>query len=403
MAQSIPLVSSLKTRWHSLPQSVRFGTFVFAITRAIYSLWAAVILKIQPASAEAPQPVIRNVVEQWLLAPWYRWDAQWFLDIATQGYAVVDGRSAYYPLYPALIRVIGDLLGSNYLLSGLLVSNVALWAALILLHAMTRRHLGQTVSRKTVVALTLYPFFVFNLIYYADSLLLLFSLATFYALETKRWGWVGIFASLAVLSKLPGLVLWAPIVWEFWAQRRRLLGRDALALLAIPLTIGAWTIALRLISSESPVTDFSSPLSIFTPILTPSFQQRFETWLVWPWEGLILGLKAIPALWGKVMWLKVTLDMLMVVMFTLAIPFTLRLTRFSYFVYALGLYVMNLTLVMPSFPLADFPRRMMMAFPVFIVFGLAMRNRWANALIVTLGVFLSALVSALLLWWVWIG
>jgi hypothetical protein len=241
------------------------------------------------------------------------------------------------------------------------------------------------------------------LIYYADSLLLLFSLATFWAMQSKHWNWVGVFAALAVLSKLPGLVLLAPIGWEFVAQRRRWLSTDILAVLAIPLVIGLWTITLRFIGNEVALTDFSSPFSIFTPILTPSFQQEFEASLVWPWQGLLLGIQAIPALWSKVLFLKVVLDMFIVIVFTVTIPFTLRLPRFSYFVYGLGLYLMNLTLVMPSFPLADFPRRMMVAFPVFIVFGLTMTNRWGNRVVVVVGVFLSAIVSAFLLWWLWVG
>jgi hypothetical protein len=390
-------------RWQSLPQSFRFGTIVFIITRLIYSVWAIIILSIQPASAKAPQPIIRNFVEQWLLAPWYRWDAVWFLKIAREGYLIVDGRSAYYPLYPALTRVVGDLLGHNYMLSGLIVSNLATWAALILLYTVTRHHFSETVARRAVVALALYPFYIFNLVYYADSLLLLLSLATFWALQTKRWGWVGIFASLAVLSKLPGVILLAPITWEFLEQRRRLFGKDVLAVLAIPLTIVLWTIILRFMSDEVIITDFSSPFSILTPVLTPSFQQQFDVSLAWPWEGLILGVQAIWALWGKVLWLKVILDMFIVIVFTVAIPFILRLPRVSYFVYSLGLYLMNLTLVMPSFPLADFPRRMMVAFPVFAVFALAMGKGWGNRLIVVLGVFLSAIVSAFLLWWVWMG
>ena len=402
----IPVYSektSLAERWQKMPQAVWYGSIVFFCSRLIYSLWAIIILTLQPASAQAPQPAIRNMLEQWLLAPWYRWDAVWFLKIAQEGYGVADGRSAYYPLYPTLIRLVGDLLGHNYLLSGLLVSNLATWLALILLYAITQRHYSDSVARKTVIALTLYPFYIYNLIYYADSLLLLFSLATFWALETKRWGWVGVFASLAVLSKLPGIVLLAPIGWEFLAQRRRLLSKDLFGVLAIPLTIAVWTVLLRLIGSEVNLIDFSSPTSILTPILTPSFQQRFQASMVFPWDGLILGIQAISALWGRVLVLTVTMDMVMVVVFSLAIPFTLKLPRYSYFIYAVGLYLMNLTLVAESFPLVDFPRRMMVAFPVFIVFGLAMQWRWFNLFILFVGLFLSATVSAFLLWWLFVG
>jgi hypothetical protein len=267
----------------------------------------------------------------------------------------------------------------------------------------TERHFGGSIARKTVIVFGLYPFYIFNLIYYADSLLLLFSLATFYMLETRRWGWVGVFASLAVLSKLPGLVIAAPIAWEFLAQRRRWWSLDILAVLAVPFTIGLWTIALRYIGSEVTLSDFSSPFSILTPIFTPSFQQKFEVFMVWPWQGIVLGIQAIPALWGKVLVLKVILDIVIVLVFTVVIPFTLKLPRFSYFVYALGLYAMNLTMVMPSFPLADFPRRMLVAFPVFMVLALWMHRGWVDKMVLAIGLFLSAIVSALLLWWVWIG
>jgi len=403
MTQVAAFAVSASRRWAELPQSVRFGTIVFVSTRLIYSIWAIFILALQPASAEAPQPVIHNLFENWLFAPWYRWDAVWFLKIAQEGYAVADGRSAYYPLYPFLTRIIGDLLSGNYLLSGLIVSSLATWGALILLYIITNQHFDQVVARRAVIVLSLYPFYVFNLIYYADSLLLFCSLATFYMLENKRWHWVGFFASLAVLSKLPGLVLLAPIAWEFLVQRRRWLSTDLLAVLAIPLTIGIWTLVLRFIGTEVALTDFSSPFSLLTPILTPSFQKTFDAAMVWPWQGLILGIQAIPLLWGRVLVLKVSLDLLIVLIFTLIIPFTLKLPKFSYFIYSLGLYLMNLTMVMPSFPLADFPRRMLVAFPVFIILALWMYNNWANRIIITVGLFLSALVSAFLLWWVWVG
>jgi hypothetical protein len=396
------LHTTLRRRWQLTPTAFRVGTAIYLVTRLIHSLIAILALKLFPLPPGSPQPEVHNWLEAWLLAPWYRWDAEWFLNIARQGYTIADGRSAYYPLYPALVRVVGDLLGHNYLLSGLLVSNLALLAALILLFALVQRSYGEWVARGTVIALALYPFYFFNMVYYADSLLLLFSVATFYAMGARRWDWTALFASLAVLSKLPGFVLFAPIVWEFWQQRRRLFSCDSFALLAIPLTIGVWTFALRFIGSETPITDFSSPLGILTPILTPSYQAHFQQWLVWPWEGMFLAIRAVPSLWGKVMGLKVALDLAIAIFFSLMIPFTLRLRRASYVIYVLGLYMMNLMLVMPSFPLADFPRRMMMAFPVFILLAM-LGNRWIRLSLIFVGLSLSLALSAFFVWWVWVG
>src|SRR5262245_29321307 len=145
MSNVVALTNSVSRRWAALPQAVQFGSLVFVVTRLVYSLWAIFILSLQPTAPSAPQPVVNNLFEQWFLAPWYRWDAVWFLKIVQEGYTVADGRSAYYPLYPFLIRLVGDLLGGNYLLSGLVVSNLATWGSLILLYIITEDHFGATI------------------------------------------------------------------------------------------------------------------------------------------------------------------------------------------------------------------------------------------------------------------
>jgi hypothetical protein len=160
---------------------------------------------------------------------------------------------------------------------------------------------------------------------------------------------------------------------------------------------------VRLIGAETAVTDFSSPLGLLTPILTPSYQSAFQVWTVWPWEGLWLGLQAAPLLWGRVMGLKVILDVVILLFFTGLIPVTLRLQRSSYFIYVLGLYVMNLTQVMPGFPLADFPRRMMVAFPIFIVLAMLSQRRWVRLPLLFIGMTLSFILSACFVWWLWVG
>jgi hypothetical protein len=151
------------------------------------------------------------------------------------------------------------------------------------------------------------------------------------------------------------------------------------------------------------MTDFSSPLGFLTPVLTPSYQSEFKVWMVWPWEGIRLGLLAVPRLWGKVMGLKVTLDVIMLLFFTVLVPLTLRLNRLSYTIYVVGLYIMNLTQVMPSFPLADFPRRMMVAFPIFIVLAMIIKWRWVRLPLLLVGASLSLVLSAFFVWWLWVG
>ncbi len=388
---------------NNLSAPVIFGSGVYLVTRLVHSLVAIVALMLYPLPPTAPQPTVHTWFEQWFLAPWYRWDAEWFLKIAREGYIIDDGRSGNYPLYPALVRVVGDPLGHNYLLSGLIVSNLALWLALILLYILIKRHYGDAIARKSLIALALYPSFFFNLGYYAESLLLLFTVATFYALETNRWGWAGIFSGLAVLAKLPGVILLAPIAWEFWQQRRRLFSRDVIALAAIPVTIAGWTVVRHYLGPEATTFDLSSPLSILSPILSPSYRQTYGAAVVFPWQGIWLGIQAVQSLWGQVMGLTVTFDMVMLVFFTLLLPFIARVKPTSYLIYTVGLYIMNLMLVVDIFPLVNFPRRMMMAFPAFIALAMLARYRWLKLVMVVTGGTLSLVMSAFFVWWLWIG
>ena len=70
-----------------------------------------------------------------LVAPLARWDAAWYLDIAASGYpAGDDARTAFFPLYPLLVRGLGELAGGSpaaSLLAAYLVSLAALLGALV--------------------------------------------------------------------------------------------------------------------------------------------------------------------------------------------------------------------------------------------------------------------------------
>ena len=57
-------------------------------------------------------------MQRYLVRPWERWDTVWYLKIAEHGYTDY-GSTAFLPLYPLLIRVVGTLLGGHVLLDQL--------------------------------------------------------------------------------------------------------------------------------------------------------------------------------------------------------------------------------------------------------------------------------------------
>jgi hypothetical protein len=65
--------------------------------------------------------------------------------------------------------------------------------------------------------------------------------------------------------------------------------------------------------------------------------------------------------------------------------------------------MMNLMFIVPTFPLVDFPRRMMMAFPIFIVLAMLSRYPWVRLPLALVGMSLSLVLSAFFVWWLWVG
>ena len=108
----------------------RYAIFIFLVMRVLISLWAAMVLVITQAPTtpdemlrpyQGIEPITGGPAEL-LLGVWQRFDTLWYLRIAAQGYARHDGSTVYFPLYPMLIRLLGTLFASNYLLAALVLA-----------------------------------------------------------------------------------------------------------------------------------------------------------------------------------------------------------------------------------------------------------------------------------------
>src|SRR5688500_17283128 len=151
---------------------------------------------------------------------WETGDALWYLRIASGGYATDDGSGAFFPLYPMLVRVVGELTGGRWLLAAFVVSNVALVAALVLLHRLTALEWSEEVARRAVVLLCVFPTGFFLLAPYTESLFLALALGCLYAARTRRWALAALLGFLAALTRSPGFLLALPLLVEAGLQWR---------------------------------------------------------------------------------------------------------------------------------------------------------------------------------------
>jgi Mannosyltransferase (PIG-V) len=166
------------------------------------------------------------------------WDGWWYLGIARSGYHAAPLVGAYhdyafFPLYPALVRLFSMVAPAMDGFVAVLLSNVLFGVALWLLYRLTAEVLDEDRALWACVLLCLFPFsWVFSMAY-GESLFLALSLASLLAAEHGRAGWAAVFAALAGLVRLPGVLLIVPLVVILWRRAPR---RAALAwLIVVPM------------------------------------------------------------------------------------------------------------------------------------------------------------------------
>lgn len=177
---------------------------------------------------------------------WARWDSDWYLLIAQEGYSDSPSSTpAFFPLYPGLVAVLGRILAGHYVLAGVLLSLAACAVAFVLLHRLALERLGVEGAGRAVLYLAIFPTALFLGAVYSESLYLALALGSFLLAERGRFLGAGALAGLAMLTRPVGIALLpalAILAWRSPERRRALLGvAAALPLAAVyPLLLGLW-------------------------------------------------------------------------------------------------------------------------------------------------------------------
>jgi hypothetical protein len=165
---------------------------------------------------------------------WARWDSDFFLRIAQNGYD--DASAAFHPLYPALIAALGRVFFGHYILAGLVISLLCCLGSFVLLHRLAGQHLDVEGARRSVLYLAVFPMALFLQAVYSESLFLLLVLAAFTFAESNRFAAAGLVAGLAILTRATGLALLPALALLAWRHRER---PRALAGIALAVPVGA--------------------------------------------------------------------------------------------------------------------------------------------------------------------
>jgi len=223
-ALAVSLLARIRRVW-TAPE-VRLGLTAFLALRLLTAGWALVARQIVNEPFP-PDPILRpffsvQVEANPLLEPWQRWDTLHYQAIAERGYAAFEGALFAPPLYPLAMRLASTLVSGNTLLAGILVSNLACALAFIAFAHLALRELEPLrASRRSVLYLASFPASFFLVAAYTESLYLLAAILVLLHLRKQQWLRAGTWGAVACMTRLPGVVVLAPILFAVATTEKR--------------------------------------------------------------------------------------------------------------------------------------------------------------------------------------
>lgn len=146
-------------------------------------------------------------------ASWAQWDGGHYFRIAARGY--VDERSfAFFPLYPYLIKFTSIIFFDNYIVAGLVLSNIAAILFFFSFYKLaTLLYSKKTATFATITYMT-FPTSFFLGAMYPESLFLLLVTAAFVNHFQNKFTKAVLLISMSTLTKAFGVVVFASILIE---------------------------------------------------------------------------------------------------------------------------------------------------------------------------------------------
>ena len=175
-------------------------------------------------------------------------DVLHYVDIAKFGYRQApfdpadhhSQKYAFFPLFPILLWLLGHVTNDVILWSAALC-NLFFFIALVLLYKLTLLFgYDESVARRTLFYLAIFPVSYFFSMPFTESLFLLLTVASFYAARREHWWAAGVLGLLASATRLTGIILLPALLVLSWQMYRSLPIRKILGLLLIPFGLFAY-------------------------------------------------------------------------------------------------------------------------------------------------------------------
>lgn len=218
-----------------------------------------------------------------LLELWRRFDTSAYLFMVSYGYATLY-QAAFFPLYPLMIFLLTRIFGVGAaLLIGLIISNLGTLVAFIGLVRLVVDEGGDLkASRFTLLALAAYPMAFYLGAAYTEGPFIAAAVWCLWSMRRGRWYTAAGCALFAALVRPTGLVLYAPLLYEFahqhdWGRRwRGAIPQAGAVALAGPVGVGAFSLYCA-VHFHDPLAWMHSESKVWGRVSLPIWQALHDT------------------------------------------------------------------------------------------------------------------------------
>ena len=344
-------------------ESIRTGTITWLAGLVLYAATTYFAwLPLQDLAAKAGNPPSGPLGA---LDTWNRWDAAWYIPIADSGYLPDPLRTAFFPVYPLLVRGLKTTTTLTTFHAAVAVSVIACLVALILVHRLASDLLDAEHGRRAAFYLLAFPTGLYLVAAYNESVFIALAVGALYCMRRGLWWWAGLLCGLAGATRLTGVLLGFAFVYEYLRQRDwdiRRIRIDAMAVLLVPAGVGFYMLYLK--------SAFGNP-TLFLDAQSNWFRDGYQA----PWttyrevvrlisEGPMYGPDTVRNV------VNLTTSLASLALLVLAVVGPWRLGKGAHYLIAFALPAMMLPVVNPIhnyYPLASVWRYFLECLPAFLV------------------------------------
>lgn len=299
-----------------------------------------------------------------LLDHFILYDSYNYAQIAVEGYSE-DRLTAFFPLFPLIVRLLAGLTGMNVYWAGFVLSNFFFVCSLWLLYQlMKKKGLSERVRLLTLSALLFFPSSYFFSAFYTESFFLFLSLMAFRFWSNNRRAAAYFVGGLAALTRIVGV--WIPLAFfiERWI-RRKLDGKDVFYAFISSLMFAIYPLYLWMTKGD---------LIMFLKVEAP-FYQRYSAF---PFSSIYQDIVTSVERFNKMGSIEpiIVLHMILFLIFVCYLISAIRHRQigmpvsWSEFIYTIGLVLMPLSSILRgSIPSHGFMRYYLTIFPLFVFLG----------------------------------